>query len=293
MCIKIIYLLIFFRIPNDENPSGCEPGPPRRNTSFSDEEINDRIVKMIAVNQMPISFVSSAGYKILMELFPGHVSIKEEAVKRRLRKLHEDSKNTIMNNLEKNQNVALTTDLWTSVAIHSYLTVVSHSIDENWSPKVYTLDTVSVEEKHTSENISSTLSSVMSKWTNNTIVSGIVTDNARNMLGALRTIEDVELRDQMTCASHSLQLVINKAIDTEHLNSLFTTASKLVGHFKHSSTASEELKRVQQQLELKTQKLKQRNKTRWNSTFMMLERLFHNRAPISNVLANRQVCNSF
>ena len=52
-----------------------------------------------------------------------------------------------------------------------------------------------------------------------------------------------------------------------------SSACKLVGHFKHSVVAKEELKRRQAQMEVAQKKLIQGCATRWNSALCMLERL--------------------
>jgi len=49
------------------------------------------------------------------------------------------------------------------------------------------------------------------------------------------------------------------------------------------------LEKTQQQLNIPKLTLLQYCKTRWNSSFLMLERLYINRAPITNVLADRNI----
>lgn len=286
--LKIVHSITENNCSNDSESS--QPSTvSKKSPKFSAEDINYRVVKMIAINQMPISFVASDGFKILAELFPDYVPIKEEAAKRILQNIYNEVSHVIKERLNNCEYVAFTTDIWTSVANKSYLTVVVHCIDDVWNLERYTLDTVLITDHHTGANIAEKIIELKSKWVENAHISGIVTDNAKNMLCAIRTIEDIEFNDKITCAAHSLQLVINKAIDCEEINILLSKVSKLVAHFKHSPLATEELNKKQQQLSLTPQKLIQHTKTRWNSVFMMLERLVENRVPILNVLADRQV----
>ena len=64
---------------------------------------------------------------------------------------------------------------------------------------------------------------------------------------------------------------------------------KVVGHFKHSTLATAELKVQQERMDVPQKKLKQDSPTRWNNTFYMAERLLANRWPISAVLSDDSV----
>ncbi|XDV26736.1 hypothetical protein PO909_030371 [Leuciscus waleckii] len=71
------------------------------------------------------------------------------------------------------------------------------------------------------------------------------------------------------------------------MNRLIGACSKLVGHFHHSTIASNALKQKQRQLELPSHKLVQYCKTRWNSAADMLARLHEQRWAITAVLSDR------
>lgn len=73
---------------------------------------------------------------------------------------------------------------------------------------------------------------------------------------------------------------------------LITQCSKIVNHFKHSNLAKHALKNKQTQLGLTEHILIQSCATRWNSVYLMLDRLYTHRCAISNVLADRIVTKS-
>ncbi|XP_025192631.1 zinc finger BED domain-containing protein 1-like [Melanaphis sacchari] len=202
------------------------------------EEIHQTLAKMIAINQMPLSFCSSSGFKQFMSIVePNYIICKESAIKQRLKGFKSSVENLIKKELKDAKSVSCTSDCWSSIAQESYITVTAHFIDDQWCPKSYTLTTHKLEERHTASNLSDQLENTFNKWEINQKVTAVVTDNAKN----------------------------------------------------HSNLASQYLKDKQEQLGMPTESLIQSCKTRWNSIFMMLDRIYKNRCPISNVLADRSL----
>lgn len=46
------------------------------------------------------------------------------------------------------------TDCWSSIAYNSYISLTAHIIDNQWSPKSFTLATQEIEKRHTAVNLS-------------------------------------------------------------------------------------------------------------------------------------------
>jgi len=164
-----------------------------------------------------------------------------------------------------------------------------HFIDDEWKPKSYTLSTQLMIERHTAGNLSDAMVKIFKKWEISEKILAVVTDNAANVLNAVRDTIEIQEQDGLTCAAHTLQLVVNGALASQEIQEICEKAGKLVGHFRHSNIATTALQSKQAQLNMKPLKLIQSVRTRWNSTFEMLEKLIANRLPISNVLADRNV----
>lgn len=254
------------------------------------EEIHKALSKMIAMNQMPLSFCSSQGFRHFMEVVePNYKPCSTETLKNRLKLFLNEIKEIIKNELKDLQNVSCTTDCWTSRSQASYITITCHAINYQWKPRSFTLTTHEVEERHTALNIAHHLEKSFKEWGIKNKVYAIVTDNAANVTNAISQLEindDME-KSGLTCAAHSLQLAVNKALLNDDIQCIITKSSKIVGHFKHSAISCKALVKMQQQLGLPKLTLLQNCKTRWNSSFLMLDRLYSNRAPIMNVLADR------
>jgi len=84
----------------------------------------------------------------------------------------------------------------------------------------------------------------------------------------------------LTCAAHTLQLAAKAGLQYPEAERVVSKASKLVGHFKHSSVATEALQQEQSLRSLKVQQLIQSEPTRWDSTYYMLERLVIKRVSV-------------
>ena len=55
--------------------------------------------------------------------------------------------------LTEPMHIALSTDIWTSIATQAYITVTAHFISPNWELNTFLLQTASFPENHTAENI--------------------------------------------------------------------------------------------------------------------------------------------
>lgn len=244
---------------------------------------------MVALNQMPISFCSSLGFKQFMNVVePNYKPCSAGTLSKRLDLFFKEIKGKVKCNLEEAMSVSCTTDCWTSRSLESYITITAHIIDTQWKLKTFTLTTHEFEERHTAGNIAEHLGNSFVYWGIENKINAVVTDNALNIVNAVSHLNVME-KCGLTCSAHTLQLAVNIALNSEDIKSITGKASKIVGHFKHSVIAMKSLEKTQEQLGKPNLTLLQSCKTRWNSCFFMLERLLVNRISLTNVLADRSV----
>ena len=132
------------------------------------------------------------------------------------------------------------------------------------------LVTREMPERHTADNIADKLKSIVSEFHLCGKITDVVHDNARNMVSAGNKCPDW---DDAGCFAHMLQLCIKPALELPSLSKLIFRARKLIGHFKHSTTVTAEMRKRQKLFELPQHELIQDVVTRWNSMQLMMERL--------------------
>ena len=285
----------YCKAKNEE--SGDESDKPMKQTSLPvrpsvkrcslarSKEINTAIVDFVALDLRPIAVVDGCGFnKLLTCLEPGYTVPSRTFVMNSLKQQYSVMKQKLRESLSV-RNLAITTDIWTSRATEAYMTITAHYISDEWKIESNVLCTCEMAERHTGANIALRIQEVLEVWNiQASHVSAVVTDNASNMTAALNSLECGHL----PCFAHTLQLAVNKGLDANSLNQLSSLARKLVGHFKHSALATAALRQKQEQMNVPKHHLIQDVVTRWNSTFLMFQRLLEQRWVVYAVLLDER-----
>ncbi|KAL4090646.1 hypothetical protein QTP88_025440 [Uroleucon formosanum] len=209
--------------------------------------IDKSLIKMISVDYQPLSLVDNIGFleysKKLQPLY------KPPSRKTLTMKLLPDEYNkiaTILKSMLRSiNNVSITTDMWTSDSNRAYLTVTCHFIfnDRLYSPVLATREIIKI---HTGANIATSISDILIEWGILDKIVTIVSDNGANIKNA---INEHLRKYHHPCVAHTLNLIVNDAITSnEELLNVLKKCRALVGHFKHSVSASTKLKEIQNQM---------------------------------------------
>ena len=195
-----------------------------------------------------------------------------------------------MEHLQAASYIALTSDVWTSLATQSYISATAHFITSEWELSSCVLQTLHFPESHTGVHISEKLKEICSNFNvPYDKVVAVVHDQGSNMQASLRILHDDSGWASVNCAAHTLQLCVNEGLQIRSIAALLASGRKLVGHFKHSSKATAALAQKQKQMNMPVKRLIQDCPTRWNSSFYMLERILEIRWPISAVLGDESI----
>ncbi|XP_065115787.1 E3 SUMO-protein ligase ZBED1-like [Paramisgurnus dabryanus] len=257
-------------------------------------DITDKIAEFIALDMRPVNVVEGEGFKELMRtLEPGYTVPKRETVMHALDAKYASIRTEVYASINNCKAISLTTDIWTSLQMEAYLTVTAHFITEDWRLENFVLATKKMEESHTAEHISQTLKEVISDWDiPGTKIVSVVHDNATNMVACTNQLaQDPSWGNVqgVRCAGHTLQLCINSALKKDPVCRTVAAARRLVSHFKKSAKATTALAEKQRELNVAEHKLVQDVATRWNSVYLMLDRLLEQRGAVSAVLTDSSV----
>ncbi|KAL6491014.1 hypothetical protein MHYP_G00013590 [Metynnis hypsauchen] len=253
---------------------------PLAANSARSQAITDAIAYFICKDIQSYSVVENEGFKELVHILDPRYKIPQRAffTDTQIPALYIKVKKEVMESLSNAKRVAITVDGWTSCATHSYITVTSHHIDNEWNMKNYVLQTRIYNEAHTGQNLSVFLRDVCCEWKLEDKKPALVTDNARNMLLAGA---GADMEPHIRCIAHTLNLSSQKALKVETVSALLVKIRKLVTFFHKSPKACGALHEVQAQLKLKDHKLIHDVTTRWNSSLDMMERLWEQQAAVT------------
>ena len=254
------------------------------------QDFSKKLVEFIAKEMMPLSIVESESFKELIHFCDPRITIPSRSTLSTswLPNLYKEKKDELINQLQQVESVALTTDMWTSRTNEGFLTVTAHFIDNEMQFFSKVLSTVNVPENHTSANIALRLTDVINTWELDRKVTGIVTDNAANMMKA---VSDMKLM-QISCFAHTLNLVVTSSIKSVALvESVLKKSRELVTFLHKSSTAQTKLNLHCDLIAsydpsfTKIRKLKQDVSTRWNSSLIMICSIKYLKDPVVSTLA--------
>ena len=233
--------------------------------------IDSALVSMIVNDMQPVSICEDQGFIQLVHQLDSRYPIpsRRTLMREMLPKRYDEKRLEIQTVLNDVSSVSLTTDIWSSIQNIGYMTITAHCLTAKWDLKSLVLQTRELTEAHTGAYIASTLQDSADEWHIADKVVGIATDNASNATAAVAICG----WRHVPCLAHTLNLVVKDALAVhEPHQSTIKQVKDIVTFFHRSIKASDELRKVQKQLNLPELKVIQECETRWNSTFFMLER---------------------
>ena len=249
-------------------------GGPYPRDSQKKKARDRELAKMVCTDLQPLSIVNDKGFNSLVRMLDprwklpsrGHLSGTL------LKELFNDCKLALIRELKKADHVAITTDMWTSCAVEAYMAVTCHYWSQMRSTlEARVLDCPKFEGEHTAAALQTGLAQALTEFNIADKIVAAVSDSAHNIQKALT---DAKL-PHFPCFAHTINLVATNAIrKTEQINLLREKLSSIISLTRRSTKAWEKFEQCQKNIGRETVlKLILDVPTRWNSTFLMLERL--------------------
>ena len=151
--------------------------------------------------------------------------------------------------------------------------------------KSVVLQTRILNESHTGINTSEVLKAAAEEWGLSNKVFALTTDNASNMKIAAIKAE----MQQVGCLAHTLNLAAHKATDLATVSNLLAKVKTLVSYFHRSTVANAVLREKQELLKIPAHKLMNDVRTRWNSSYLMLERYIEQQTAVHAALLDEKI----
>ena len=196
-----------------------------------------------------------------------------------------ETKEVVRQFLYDADSVALTTDCWTSLAQHSYITMTCHVIDKEMNLQSFVLDTLAMDVSHTSENLLLEVRKILDNWeiSDKNIV--FVSDNASDIAKALSELGEFPW---IGCMAHTINLIVQAGLKEPNVAKLISHLKSIVTFFRQSNNAANQLRKYNKENNLQNYTLIQQVDHRWNSDLDMIERQITIRTGLNQIMADLQ-----
>lgn len=233
------------------------------------------VCQYIALGFHPFSVVDEPGFQKLLKGFDEKFTMpSRRTIVTVTEQFFQTGKKELKKMLNQIKICAITTDIWTSINMQSFITITCHFLIDNKLESAV-LATRIIQGNHTAVNIATTIDSILTEFGILQKVKCVVTDNAANMKAAVTLINKGKPR-HLPCVAHTLNLVVSDAMAAEECSDFLEITNKckrIVTYFRSSTVASDKLASVQKEHSQNVLKLIQEVPTRWNSLFLMMRRI--------------------
>ncbi|KAL4351826.1 hypothetical protein GQ457_06G005140 [Hibiscus cannabinus] len=197
-------------------------------------------------------------------------------------KLHKSLKNKLKETLHNvSGRISLTCDMWTSCQTEGYLCLTAHYIDANWKLSSRVLNFCHIDSPHTGSTMYTVLLDLLQDWGIDYKIFSITLDNAssndkmqdylKDTFNARGALLCGGAYFHVRCAAHVLNLIVKDGLKViEHIVVKIRDCVKYIKWLESRKNAfrqSVKLAKIQE-----TKALWLDVPTRWNSTYMMLDR---------------------
>lgn len=170
---------------------------------------NDQLNQFLCTSYYPLSLAENDEFKKWIGMLcPGYSLPSRKTINTSLivQKCNQ-CKDRIKQKLSNVEAVCLTTDGWTLIKNESFMAVTAHFINSDNKLDSALLTCQEFVKRHTAENLEMFLQQTIDEWGIDRKISLIITDNAANMIAAVRS-----KWKHLPCFAHTLNLIVQNAL---------------------------------------------------------------------------------
>ncbi len=179
--------------------------------------------------------------------------------------------------------------MWTSDTGAPYMVLTAHWVNNEWNLKHTIIAFQRLPYPHTGMHIQNVTFKILQDFSIATKALTITIDNGANQVAAMRLLSNTLLQklqvdfNVIRCGAHTIALVVNAGL--MKFKPIIDKVRTFVIEIRKSPKKEQELISLAQNLQLKYKKLIRDVKTRWNSTYSMLESFLENKAIINAIVS--------
>jgi len=172
-------------------------------------KITQYVAEMISLDNQPFSMVEDSGFKRLIEVLEPRYKLpcRQYFAEVAIPDMYQGVRATMLEFLNQVDYISCTTDIWSSIAQDSMVSLTAHCVLPEFDTMSCVLQSAAFNDSHTEENIANLIVTILQSWNLEEKLVCIVRDNASNFVASLR---DADLPN-IPCLAHTLQLVIDSS----------------------------------------------------------------------------------
>jgi hypothetical protein len=215
---------------------------------------NQAIGYYLSKDMQPLYTVEKPGFKHMISQFDSRYKIpsRRHFADKVVPDLYNEVVTSVTARLKQANYFALTTDMWTSSVMESYMSLTIHFVNDDWLLENIALGAFPMMEDHTADNISSALLALLDDWDlDPQRLVAATTDSASNNVKAFK---DMAI-PRLSCFGHNLDLAITKGISYAAAQRAVRVCRKAVEAFARSWKRRRDLTAKQVELGIPQHKL--------------------------------------
>jgi len=239
------------------------------------ESLDHDLLQWIVTSQQPFSVTEEVSFtKLISNLDPRYKIPCHQTVSANIQNEFDLARINIKDVFKANRSkFALTLDVWTAYTQQPFLGITIHWVDTEWVMKTLLLDLILLHESHTGEYLGEKVLELVEDLAIKERLIGFTADNASNNQTCQRYLRRFTSPNFMYIryAAHVLNLAVKEG--QKNYVSQIKKARRFCNKIKYSPLLLEDMKRIAAILECSFLHPELDVKTRWNSTYLMLEQL--------------------